>query len=438
MKQKLLCCVFLTFIILMSLLPNLTLAVVKTSDYNIQKYEINMIVNEDNTFDITENITAYFNVPKHGIFRKIPLRNSVDRTDGTESNNIAKITNINVNEKYTTSSEDGYKVIKIGNSQNVVTGRHNYTIKYKYNLGKDPLKDADELYFNLIGDQWDTKIDNISFTIQMPKEFDESLLGFSSGSTGTANSSNVTYNVNGNIITGNVNNTLEAGQGVTVRLALPEDYFVEESFNFDTYSVCTIIVCAMFVLIAFILWEKFGKDDKAIETVEFYPPEGYNSAEVGFMYKGKANDKSIISLLVYLADKGYLKIEETEEKGVFTTSKGFKITKVREYDGTNKYEKMFFDGLFKNYRDSVTNSDLYNDFYVTLNKIKTKMNSKENKEKIFKKSASSKIIFLILMVLVLYLIITIKPVIEYDSELLIFALLFPRNWLYGSYIYTFK
>lgn len=44
------------------------------SDYVIDNYDINIIVNENNTFDITENITAYFNVPKHGIYRKIPLK----------------------------------------------------------------------------------------------------------------------------------------------------------------------------------------------------------------------------------------------------------------------------------------------------------------------------------------------------------------------------
>lgn len=43
-------------------------------DYVLDKYDINIIVNENNTFDITETITAYFNVTKHGIFRTIPLK----------------------------------------------------------------------------------------------------------------------------------------------------------------------------------------------------------------------------------------------------------------------------------------------------------------------------------------------------------------------------
>lgn len=54
-------------------------------DYVIDKYDINIIVNENNTFDVTETIDTYFNVPKHGIFRTIPLKNTIKRLDGTTS-----------------------------------------------------------------------------------------------------------------------------------------------------------------------------------------------------------------------------------------------------------------------------------------------------------------------------------------------------------------
>ena len=84
-----------------------------------------------------------------GIFRKIPLKNNVERLDGTKSSNRAKITNISVSENYKTSKENGYEVIKIGNSSQTVKGMHTYTIKYTYDIGKDPLENADELYYNL-------------------------------------------------------------------------------------------------------------------------------------------------------------------------------------------------------------------------------------------------------------------------------------------------
>jgi uncharacterized membrane protein len=465
MKKKYLKCIFAFILGLMLFASNKVVATTYSSDYTIDSYDINMIVNEDNTFDITETITVYFNVAKHGINRKIPLKNTVTRTDGTESSNRAKITNLSVSENYTTSNSSGYKNIKIGNSNRTITGSHTYTIKYTYDIGKDPLKDADELYFNLIGDEWDTSISNITFRITMPKEFDESSLGFSSGSTGSTNSSNVSYTVKGNVISGSYTGKLYAGQALTVRLTLPEGYFVGASSNIDFYPILVIVLCAVFVVIADILWAKYGKDDEVIETVEFYPPEGYNSAEVGFLYKGVSDDYGVISLLIYLANKGYLKIEETEQKVMFSKSKSFKIIKLKEYDGDNEYEKMFFKGLFKSSKigninvdkaieimkearmngekitfaeatemlsesneskEVVTISDLYDRFYTTLNKIKAKLNSNKNKNKIFESSASGKTKWVILMIIAIFLLITIKPLVEYgEIEDSIPSLIFP-------------
>lgn len=77
----------------------------RSYDYVIDKYDINIIVNENNTFDITETITAYFNVSKHGILRTIPLKNTITRLDGTTSTNRTQVTNVSVDNEYTTSRE---------------------------------------------------------------------------------------------------------------------------------------------------------------------------------------------------------------------------------------------------------------------------------------------------------------------------------------------
>jgi len=371
-------------------------------DYNIKSYDIKIIVNEDNTMDITETIGAYFSYNKHGIYRKIPLKNEVVRNDGTKSSNRAVISNIEVSDEFTTSNEGGYKVIKIGDANKYVRGDKTYTISYKYNLGKDPVKDYDELYFNLIGTEWDTSISNITFSITMPKSFDKSKLGFSSGSQSTVGSQNVTYTVNGNTITGQYNGTLSMYQGITVRLELPEGYFVGASSNFDGIALLFALIPVIFALICYFLWNAHGKDDKVIETVEFYPPEGCNSADVAFMYKGHSESKDIVSLLVYLANKGYLRIEEYEEKKSIGKSKSFKLVKLKEYDGTDENERLFFDGLF-GIKNEVTKSDLYNKFYVVLKSIARSINIKENKEKIFEKDSMGKKIIVLAMILITFL-----------------------------------
>ena len=60
----------------------------------------------------------------------------------------------------------------------------------------------------------------------MPKEFDSSKLGFSSGPIGSTNNSKVQYGVSENRITGRYNAILGAGEALTVRCELPEGYFV--------------------------------------------------------------------------------------------------------------------------------------------------------------------------------------------------------------------
>lgn len=453
------------FILLLTiLLPSQIFAISSSGGYTIESYNIDMKVNEDNTFDITETIAVNFtSYGKHGIFRKIPLKNTVKRLDGTTSNNRAKITNISVSDEFKTSNDSGYKVIKIGNASKTVSGRKTYTIKYTYNIGKDPLKNADELYYNLIGTEWDTSINNVNFTITMPKSFDKSKLGFSTGYSYSTNSSNVTYNVVGNTIKGSVNTKLYSGQGVTVRLTLPEGYFVGASSNFDYAMLLKIAVSIICVIIAYSIWSKYGRDEMVVDTVEFYPPDGLNSADVAFIYNGHSEQKDVISLLIYLANKGYLRIEEYEETTLKVfKSKNFKIIKVKEYDGDNEDEREFFNGLFKGTKlkdevaleelkqlktkisvndlyeskEEVTRSDLYNRFYVTLNKIRKNINRKENKEKIFEKNSLGKRGIILIMIAVIFMLMGGFSVIKVgNAEALVmigFCLIGPLVLLYNK------
>lgn len=448
MKQKIYKIAFAIMILCLFMIPSKVSA---ANGYTVEGYHIDMIVNEDNTFDITEVITVDYSQPKHGIYRKIPLENTVTRSNGVRTNNKAKVNKIKVSKKYKTSNQDGYKVIKIGDDNSTLTGTHTYTIQYKYSIGKDPLKDVDELYYNLIGDQWDTTIENMSFSITMPKSFAPSTLGFSTGRYGSTNSDNVTYNISGNTITGKVNEKLGIGSGVTLRLTLPEGYFSKANLSETTYFIEIVVVCGVCILIADRLWKKYGKDDTVVETVEFYPPEGCNSAELAFLYKGEVGNNEIISLLIYLANKGYIEICEDKE----SSQKDFKITKQKEYDGEDQNEKSFLDGLFEGSKTisieklmkkenltwsqaeeiveqkddgkvSVNMSELHNKFYSTLNVIKERMNEEENKRKIFDASASGKVKWILLMIMAIFALITVKPVLEYGaSDTLIFATLFP-------------
>ncbi len=352
--------------------------------YFFTAYNVDINVNENNSFDITEHISAYFNEQRHGIFRTIPTRNQVRRTDGTSHSVKAKIKNIKASENCDVSIENGNYVLQIGDADTYVEGEHDYTIKYTYMLGEDQNNGFDELYYNIIGDGWDTYIQNVTFKITMPKEFDKSKLGFSIGNYGTVGTYDINYDVNDNIITGSVARTLQPNEAVTVRLELEDGYFYFNKTLYNFKLALLVAVPALLFIIVIILWSKFGKDKKAVQTVEFYPPNGMSSADIAFWQSGLiANNEKLTPLLIELANDGYIQIEEVETKSKKKSE--FAITKLKDrYDKNDRAKEIFFNGLFKNgTRSKIYKSDLEDDFYLTLNIIRELYNKPEKRHKVF-------------------------------------------------------
>ena len=404
---NLLFCIFTFFLFSLNCYAN---------DYDITKYDVEIVVDEHNKYSIKENIDTYFNVSKHGIVRRIPLYNNIIRQDGTRERNRVLISNVHVNEEFASSRENNNYVLKIGSADKTINGKHSYTISY--DIGLDKNNKYDELYFNIIGTNWDTDISNVTFKITMPKEFDASKLGFSYGEYGESNTDNISYDVDGNVITGSFEGTLLAGEGLNVRMELPEGYFIRKSVGSSLLECWYYIIPILGVLISYLIWKKYGKDDQVVDVVSFYPPENMNSLDVAFAKKGSVNSNDAVSLLVYLASKGYIKIvEDKKSKSRFT------IQKVKEYDGNNKEEELFFRGLFKKVWDSISSDELNESFYLTINSILTKKNSTANRKEIFNNKSSNKRYILFLFMLITSSLSTIIPALGYKLSDVIFSII---------------
>lgn len=406
---NLLFCIFTFFLFSLNCYAN---------DYDITKYDVEIVVDEHNKYGIKENIDTYFNVSKHGIVRRIPLYNNIIRQDGTRERNRVLISNVHVNEEFASSRENNNYVLKIGSADKTINGKHSYTISYDYDIGLDKNNKYDELYFNIIGTNWDTDISNVTFKITMPKEFDASKLGFSYGEYGESNTDNISYDVDGNVITGSFDGTLLAGEGLNVRMELPEGYFIRKSVGSSLLECWYYVIPILGVLISYLIWKKYGKDDQVVDVVSFYPPKNMNSLDVAFAKKGSVNSNDAVSLLVYLASKGYIKIvEDKKSKSKFT------IQKVKEYDGNNKEEELFFRGLFKKVWDSISSDELNESFYLTINSILTKKNSTANRKEIFNNKSSNKRYILFLFMLITSSLSTIIPALGYKLSDVIFSII---------------
>ena len=154
------------------------------------------------------------------------------------------------------------------------------------------------------------------------------------------------------------------GEGITLRVNLPDGYFVGVRTDLGLVVLLYAITLAAGAAGIF-LWFKLGRDEKLVPTIEFYPPEGLTSADVGYIIDGYSDNEDLISLIIYWASKGYLKIEETDP--------GFVLYKLQELPMDAKsYENILFQGLFHS-RDSVSDKELEEKFHSTLESSKTQL-----------------------------------------------------------------
>ena len=273
--------------------------------YSIDSYNVAIHVGEDNIFDIKEDINVNFTEEGHGIYRSIPVKKYIKHLDGTVSQVVAQISNIKCNIENTYYSEGKDKVIKIGNAEELVIGKQDYVLSYTYDLGKDLGNGYDEFYFNIIGTEWDTTINEVSFQINMPKAFDKDQVGFSVGTKGSIDSDNIYYTVEGNAIIGSYKGVLNPNEGITIRIELPEGYFnattshITWTMNLNMVKVIPLAT----VLIIIVLKLIFATNSRGNVGMYPYPPQGFNSAEIGMLYRGSADNKAILSLLFSLAQK---------------------------------------------------------------------------------------------------------------------------------------
>jgi len=356
--------IFLTLTFLVFILPQILCG---QAGYIYKAYDFDMTVREDNTYRITETVDVEFgNMSLHGLLYRISL---------DTSNYInATVSEVEVaGHPFETYIEDEAFFIKIGDPNKTVNEKDRYVISYTYSIGDDAIKKYDEVYHNIIGTGGGYFIENITFTIRMPKEFDAKLINFTVGDEGSTNGDGVEYKINDDFSITGTSKDLNTGQGLTMRIELPQGYFdkvIPRKADFaDTLQKYSYVIFPLVLLIGFAIWRIYGKSDPVVPVVEFYPPENATPADIGYIIDGEVDPKDITSLLIYWADKGYMRIVENKPLGLLR-KKSFTFHKVKSLPkSAHDYEKKMFDAIFTyGSGSSVTTEDLEDNFYnqVTL------------------------------------------------------------------------
>ncbi len=357
--------------------------------YNISRYDVSVKVNKDASLDVTEDISVHFTESRHGIYRMIPFKYKIeDLPAGTEkadrqfsSGGYSRvfIENIKVpGWKYTTTNENGYKKIKIGNKKKYVDGDQQYTIKYRMLNAINFFENRSELYFNLIGDKWETAIDKVNFKIELYDALQgEPSFFIASGRHGSQQNNTEAAWSGSKILSGNTTKALDSYEGLTVGVKFPKGFLIKQ--NYQLRGLKWLVMPLIIFALMYFVWKRWGKDEEVTIQTEFYPPSGISPSVAGYIIDDQLNRRDLTALIPYWGAGGYLKIAEKE--------KDYEFTKLKEIPvNAMNFEKTLFNGIFAS-GGTVMLSTLKNVLYTRMNSAKAELESQVDKGAYYEKGS---------------------------------------------------
>lgn len=314
-------------------------------DVRVKTYYVDVNVHANNTIDITEEVTVHFGEPRHGFFRYVPYKYYMfDKTYVCDINNVKVY-----GDDYTLSDENDNLLIKIGDANRMVSDDKTYGIEYTIVNKEDRLKDFDIFYHSIVGNDFQLDIDTLMFSVVFEKKVPQSSLdklNVYSGPYGVqSNELNVETWMEGDTIYGCVTGVREKN-AVTLQMVLPEGYY-EGVESMDSNAAVIWFVISMIIAGIIIFFALTLRRPVIISSIEYYPPEGICSAEVGTIVDGTVDPIDLGSMIPWFASKGYVMLEEVERDGLFRTHSELRMTKLKDLpDTAPNYQRTFFNAMF--------------------------------------------------------------------------------------------
>ena len=357
-----------------------------SSDYQITNYQVEIDVSQDNYLLINEQITAHFSVgTKHGIFRAVPQTSEVlklDENGKIESRDKMRfnLEVVNSNYPYETSLEGDFNYIRLGNPDVYISQNTSKTYDFSYKLYIDSrYANYNQFYFNVLGNMWDTTIDNFSAKINFEKTVENIDTKVFFGKYGSTEQLNFLWINEGKTLSLEKND-LNVGEGITIFIPFEGQYFKTQFVNWIDFIVLALI--ALFAVICFILYAKGSNKTLCVPVVQFTLKNKFTPADVGYLVDKKVNNHDIASLIIFWADAGYLKIQEEDDK-TYLVRTAKKVGKMK------LYEKMLFEEAFKAENEKVEISEIGSRWKDIVSSVRSSI-AEENSEAFSKKSVSKR------------------------------------------------
>lgn len=398
-----------------------------TEPWTITSYDVLMEVTDEADLLVVEDIVLDFGqLDRRGIFRYVPVWEDLptplpadlearlpEGADGDDFRRILDVDAIQVasdtgapTDVLVEGPEDqgGNVMIRIGDPDVTVTGRQQYTIRYRVRGALEPGEDYDALAWDAVGTGWPVPIEQASVELRAPGVTSARCLQGPEYATDTCDAA---------VVEGGARyastGRLDPYEGMTIALQLEPDavevppILLDEKPSLGRFllgSRAAVPLAAVVGLLgagglALLGWRQ-GRDrlarggitshgqldeHQAAERrrglfepravpVEYRPPDDLRPAQLGLVVDERVDSVDVTSTIVDLAVRGHLRIEEVEQGGWFRKADWRLVEADPSRDGLLGYETLLMDGLFDG-RHEVLVSDLKGTFARDYEKVET-------------------------------------------------------------------
>lgn len=335
----------------------------------IQNFSSTVHITKQNRVEISESIDYDFgSTPHHGIFRDIPV--DYQDSDGKqyhlafENGKVSDQSGASIQTSY--SKSNGQEELKIGDPNNTITGLHTYKISYVLTPLVNQKNGRDHLALDITGNSWPVPILHASTVVTVDDGATFSDIACFAGPAGSSSQEGCSIIPKppaasqpvGPPLTFTSGAQLEPGSGMTIEAYLPNGYVDHylvagkaaplTSSDYAGIAAFMALVAA-FVLGAFVIglrwWREHQRKQRQTIIAQYEPPDGLRPGEVGLLIDDKSDMKEITAILIDLAVRGYIKIEQTAPKSLFSKAQ-YQLTKLKDWTDVNPYEAELLGAVF--------------------------------------------------------------------------------------------
>ncbi|HEY6437515.1 MAG TPA: DUF2207 domain-containing protein, partial [Ignavibacteriaceae bacterium] len=290
-------------------------------------FDSDITINEDASMIVIEKIKVYADGQKikRGIFRDFPTKYKDEYGNNIKIMfEVLEVSRDGNSESYHTETlSNGIRVYCGKSDYFLPSGDYTYIIKYKTNRQIGYFDKFDELYWNVTGNGWDFLIDKVKATVNLPQQVsrdDIKLYGYT-GYGGSKGSDYTAKVISANRIVFETTTLMNPKEGLTILVQLPKGVLYEPSqgermgyFIKDNIQVAVGLIGILLLIIYYVaIWFRVGKDPAQGLIIPLYePPSAMSPAAVRFVSEMGYDNKVFTSVIVSLAVKGYLSIQEEE------------------------------------------------------------------------------------------------------------------------------